>query len=70
MLLKDNLRKKFNSIRKKKYFEVSNQFYNPLLNLLKGISKKKVIKVSLYYPSNFEVNTLKLLKILKKKKIF
>lgn len=57
---KDYLRKKFKLIRKKKYFELNNSFFNPLFLLLKKRLKKNKINLAIYYPSNFEVNTLKL----------
>ena len=55
---KERLRKKFLSIRKKKYFEIKPDFFKPLSNLLKNY--KKNVFISSYYPSNFEVNSLKL----------
>ena len=58
----DQLRKKYHFLRKKKYFEVSMSYFKPLKSLLNSLSKKKKIYLSFYYPSNFEVNTLKLLK--------
>ncbi len=70
MLQKQLLRKKYFKIRQKKYFEVELKFFQPLWPLLKKIFKKKFIYLSLYYPSNFEVNTLKLLKKLKEQSKF
>ena len=55
---KEKLRIKFKKIRKKNYFEVNNNFFKPVFSFLKN-SKKKLIKISLYYPTNYEVNTLK-----------
>ena len=63
MFSKEKLRKKYINIRKKKYFETRDKFYKPLLNL---ILRKKINKVSLYYPSNYEFSTVKLFEILKK----
>ena len=57
---KDYLRKKFNLIRKKKYFEINKSFFNPFFSLLKKKLKKNKINLSFYYPSNYEVNTLKI----------
>jgi 5-formyltetrahydrofolate cyclo-ligase len=57
---KDRLRKKYYLIRKKKYFDVKPNFFNPLIKLIKKINNKKIINLSSYYPSSFEVNTLKL----------
>ena len=65
MFSKEKLRKKYINIRKKKYFETRDKFYKPLLNL---ILRKKINKVSLYYPSNYEFNTIKLFEILKKRR--
>jgi len=60
---KSLIRKKYFLKRKKKFFEISDKFFLPLINLIKkrGISKKAFI--SLYYPSSFEVDVLKILKI-------
>tara|TARA_B100001057_G_scaffold188163_1_gene188970 strand:+ start:85 stop:636 length:552 start_codon:yes stop_codon:yes gene_type:complete len=58
---KNNLRKKYYHFRKKKYYEIEKEFFNPLLNLMKIYPKKKDFQLALYYPSNFEVNVLKLL---------
>ena len=63
------IRKKALVDRKNKYFEVSDQFFKPLIKLLKNKKKKKIISLSLYYPTNYEVNVLKLLQLFKKKKI-
>ena len=65
MLSKEKIRKKIIFTRKKKYFQVEKIFFKPLLSL---IIKKKKKNISLYYPSNYEVDTLKLFEILKKKK--
>jgi len=67
MINKKFLRKKFYKIRKKKYFEISPSFFKPLDNIIRKFSKSKKIYLSLYYPSNYEVNTLKIFeKILSK----
>ena len=65
MFLKQKVRNKYILIRKKKYFQVNQDFFKPLINL---IYKNKKKKISLYYPSNFEVDTIELFKILKKNK--
>ena len=62
---KEILRKKFSYIRKNKYFEVEQSFFSPIIKLIK---KKNIRKIALYYPSNFEVSTLKLFEILNNKK--
>ena len=56
------IRKKALINRKKKYYEVSSQFFKPLIKLLK---KNKTISLSLFYPANYEVNVLKLFKLIK-----
>ena len=60
---KDLLRKKYSFIRKKKYFDIKPNFFNPLIKLIKKKYKKKTIHLSSYYPSYFEVNVLKLFEI-------
>ena len=69
---KDRLRKKYFFIRKKKYFEIKSSFFNPLIKLIKKKYKKKCISLSSYYPSSFEVDTLKLFEasVINKLKIF
>ena len=62
MLSKEKVRKKFFLLRKKKYREVKKNFFYPLIQLIRKKNKKNI---SLYYPSNFEVNTLKLFDLLK-----
>ena len=68
MLLKDHLRKKYFKIRRNNYFDVSKFFFKPIDNLLKKVSRKDKIKVSLYYPSNYEVNTLQFFELTRFKK--
>ena len=60
---KDFLRKKYFSLRKKKYFEIEKNFFLPLINLIKEKFYNKKINLSIYYPASFELNILKLLKI-------
>ena len=61
---KDKLRKKFVFLRRKKYFFVDKDFFKPLIK--KSLLKKKM-NISLYYPSNFELDTYHLFSILKKR---
>ena len=61
MQQKSQLRKKFFNLRKKKYFDIDEKFFLPLLNLIQSKIKKKFIKIALYYPTNFELNVLKIL---------
>ena len=69
MQAKIAIRKKAFINRKNKYFEVSINFFKPLTKLLKKYKKNKKNSLSLYYPTNYEVNILKLLEITKIKKI-
>ena len=61
MQQKKLVRKKYYLIRKKKYYEVSKNFFSPLLNFTKLKFKNRKFKLAFYYPSSFEINTLKLL---------
>ena len=61
MKQKIQLRKKYFNLRKKRYFDIDKNFFSPLLKLIQFKLKKKKIKLALYYPSNFELNILKLL---------
>ena len=67
MLSKDRIRKKYFKLRKKNYYEVSEQYFIPLSKLLKNLFNKNV-NFSFYYPANYEVNTLTFLKEAAKKK--
>ena len=60
------IRKKALVNRKKKYFEISPQFFYPLIKLLKRSSSTIL---SLYYPSNYEINVLNIFELIKKMKI-
>ena len=72
MYNKKRLRKKYFSIRKRKYFDIKNDFFNPLVRLIKKKYKKKYVRLSSYYPAYFEVNTIKLFetKLINKLNIF
>ena len=61
MQQKIKLRKKYLNLRKKKYYDIDKNFFLPLLKLIRFKLKKKFLKIALYYPSNFELNVLKLL---------
>ena len=69
MLKKDLIRKKILKIRKKKYFQVNFNFFNPLNLYLKKRYKNKSLFLSLYYPSNYEVDVLRFLEATNNKKI-
>ena len=61
MRTKDQLRKKFLTLRKKKYFDVSkSKFYQLCVFVKKRFKSKKKIVVALYYPSNYEIDILKI----------
>ena len=60
---KKSIRKNFFFSRKKNFFEIKNQFFNPLKSLIKKKIGKSKFNISLYYPCNFEVNVLKILDI-------
>ena len=63
MQQKIKLRKKYLNLRKEKYYNVDKKFFFPLYKLIKKKLKKKPIRISLYYPSNFELNALKVLEL-------
>ena len=57
------IRKKFFHKRKIKYFEIKENFFYPLIRLIKKKNIKKRLNIAIYYPSSFEVNILKILEI-------
>ncbi len=61
MTQKSILRRRYNQLRKKEYHEIDQNFFSPLIKLIKLNFKKKDYRLALYYPSNFEVNVLKFL---------
>ena len=61
MYQKTQLRKKYLILRKKKYFDIDKKFFLPLIKLIQFKLKKKFTKIAIYYPSNFELNVLKIL---------
>ena len=64
---KHRLRKRYLSIRKKRYFEISTSFFDPLIQLIKKKFPKQNINLSCYYPASHEVNVLKLFETSKAK---
>ena len=60
---KSIIRKKFFLKRKKNYFEINKNFYNPLIRLFKKKVTNKIPIISFYYPSSFELNILSILDI-------
>ena len=63
MQQKSKLRKKYFNLRKERYYDIDKIFFFPLIKLLKKEFKKKSLKIALYYPSNFELNILKVLEL-------
>ena len=63
MYHKNIIRKKYSLLRKKKYFDISKNFFNPLLSLSKSKYQNKRINLALYHPSYYELNVLKVLDI-------
>ena len=63
MQLKSKLRKRYFNLRKKKYYDIDKNFFLPLIKLIQFKIKKKNIRIALYYPSNFELNILKILEL-------
>ena len=61
MFQKNRLRKKYLNLRKNKYFNIDKNFFLPLIKLIKLKFKKRFMKIALYYPSNGELNVLKIL---------
>ena len=55
------LRKTYILLREKNYYEINQNFFLPLIKLIKSNFKKKNLRIGLYYPSNFELNVLKFL---------
>ena len=58
MQTKERLRKKYLTIRKRNYFEINSNFFNPLITLINKKFKKKNINLSIYYPASFETNII------------
>ena len=56
------IRKKFNSIRKKKFFKVDKSFFIPLSKIVKKYKYKKK-NISLYYPISYELNILNIVNV-------
>ena len=63
------LRKKAFQQRKKRYFEIPSSFFNPILPVIKRFRKNNFVNLSLFYPSNYEVNMLKLFDCIKNQNI-
>ena len=59
MSKKEYLRKKFLKLRKKKYFDITSNFFKPLDFLFKK-NDRNLKSISIYYPTNYETNILKI----------
>ena len=57
------IREKYFLKRKRFFFEIKQTYFKPLINIIKKNNIKRKTNISLYYPSNFEVNILKILEI-------
>jgi len=60
---KEFIRKKYLIKRKKNFINIENNYFNPLIKIIRKNNKYKKKYISLYYPSNFEVNILNILDI-------
>ena len=58
---KSIIRNQFFKLRKKKYFKIGSKFFNPLVKLIKNKTEIKKKIVSIYYPTSYEINVLKIL---------
>ena len=61
MNYKEAIRKRYLLLRKKKYFKINSQFFQPLINIIKDKFQKRTINISIYYPSFYEVDVLKVI---------
>ncbi len=57
------IREKYFLKRKRLFFEIKQTYFQPLINIIKKNNNKRKTNISLYYPSNFEVNILNILDI-------
>ena len=66
---KITIRKKALLKRKINYFEITSRFFYPLIDFLKKNKYKREHIISLYYPSNYEINVLIFFQLIKKTNI-
>ena len=57
------IREKYFLKRKRLFFEIKQTYFHPLINIIKKNNNKRKTNISLYYPSNFEVNILKIIDV-------
>ncbi len=60
---KERIRKNYFLKRKKKFFQINEKFFSPLITVFKKNLSSKKLNISLYYPSSFEVDVLKILDV-------
>ncbi len=60
---KERIRKNYILKRKKKFFQINEKFFGPLISLFKKNLPNKRLNISLYYPSSFEVDVFKILDV-------
>ena len=60
---KRSIREKYFLKRKRFFFEIKQSYFKPLIKIIKKKYNKRKTNISLYYPSNYEVNILKILDI-------
>lgn len=57
---KSSIRKRYILKRKNNYFEIKENFFFPLIKLIKSKFQNKKLLISLYYPNSHELNILKI----------
>ena len=60
---KRSIREKYFLKRKRFFFDIKQAYFKPLIKIIKKKYNKRKTNISLYYPSNYEVNILKILDI-------
>ena len=63
MDIKKLIRRKYLIKRKKNFINIENDYFDPLIKIIRKNNKYKKKYISLYYPSSFEVNILNILDI-------
>tara|TARA_Y100000768_G_C23916859_1_gene652788 strand:+ start:518 stop:1069 length:552 start_codon:yes stop_codon:yes gene_type:complete len=60
---KSSIRRKYFLKRKKQYFKVDENFFTPVVRLLKKQNFNKKLNISIYYPVYYEIDILKILDV-------
>ncbi len=60
---KNEIRKKYFLRRKNNYFQIKESFFNPLISVIRKKFNNINKNISIYYPSSFEVDVLKILNV-------